>query len=485
MLEPTTDISHRADGPVVSTSRAARVGVRLWHESAARLPLVPFMGVYFVTCYAGALALLGSEGFRSTYVVFSGAQGPDLFWGEIARILILLHAGPLLLWAGYEAALWWAAPRLPAPRDLDRAVRAWWPRLLMAVPVAIAVWSLTRSGGWEGFGAWNDYNAYVHARLRMFDTLGFFEFVSLYTWLPLAGAYVLLVERRRLVAAAAIAAVLLLQYPLAQRKVLLTSTVLMLFAIYVHEYVGSAPRRRASIARHVKWAAMATFLLYVTYLGLTFLAIASPDSKPYTSLQNVTPHASRTFPHDKPAPVVSFALDDRTVARLKDNRVRALALYLFFAPLTRTSITAIAYPVIFPAIQPFYPVDLGLDVLRIGRMPDDNLVVYRFLWPEHDRGAVAAPFHVALYSQGGMLVACVGSLVVGFALALAWSRIFAVATPSTLRSLFGSLLLVLAMFLALDAGRNAMIVSYGVIWGMLPLGLAAGVQRARGVTSGW
>ena len=53
-----------------------------------------------MTCYIGTLGLLFSPRFRAAYVVFSGAQVPDLSSGDVLTTLFLLHAGPLLVWIG-------------------------------------------------------------------------------------------------------------------------------------------------------------------------------------------------------------------------------------------------------------------------------------------------------------------------------------------------------------------------------------------------
>jgi hypothetical protein len=157
--------------------------------------------------------------------------------------------------------------------------------------------------------------------------------------------------------------------------------------------------------------------------------------------------------------------------------VLSVTLYVLLSPLTRTSVAAVTYPVVFPNVRPYYRLDVGQDVLGFGNMPDDNLLIYSVLWPEHERGAIGAPFQVGLYSQGGLWLACLGSLLVGMGLALAWRPLRDLDRPTVIFSLYGALIVVLAAFLAIDSVRNSLIVSYGMGWGIVALGLVGAAAR--------
>src|SRR2546425_1238921 len=95
------------------------------------------------------------------------------------------------------------------------AIRIWfWAiRRFLVVSALWATWSMYQADGVENFVAWNDYNAYVYARWRLFDQLGHWEFVNLYTLLPLAAAYVIVRERRWTTTALVILLIGLMQFP--------------------------------------------------------------------------------------------------------------------------------------------------------------------------------------------------------------------------------------------------------------------------------
>lgn len=456
-----------------------------------RLPLLVFLGAYLFSCYVGALALLFSVRFRTLFFIFSGAQPVDLSWRDLTAILTLLHLGPLALWAGYELALRLAAPLRRWRIDQAAPARAV-PWIAFALSAGVAAWSIGRVGGVEtAVAGWLDYNAYVQQRWHWFASLGFAEFVNLYTVLPLSATALVLTERRWPVLAAALAVVLALQYPLAIRKVLLTSLLLMACAALVYWTFGNRARWPLSARRQGVAFLAVPVALYVVYVGLTLTTVLGSGSQAFQNLRPDSPQvrqarARRSADRDRMRAArgadglaIETGLTDEDLARLLQHRTTSVVLYTLLAPLTRTSICAVVYPVIFPRWQAYYPPDVGLDILGWGRMPDDNLVVYRYLWPEHEHGSVAAPFHVVLYSQGGVSIAIAGALLTGMLLAAAWSLVPLDARPGVTSSLLGALVLTLAMFLAIDSLRNSLVVSYGLLWGA---GLVAALELAGRAT---
>jgi hypothetical protein len=440
---------------------------RVWASIVRRLPIVVFLLVYGFTCYIGTLALLLSDRFRTVFLVFSGASVPDLSTRDAVITLVLLHAGPLLLWAGYELAIRWrAAIDHQDAFHGSEPSHVWRGRVCFAVSVAIAAWSLTRAGGWARITAWNDYNSYIYARWNLFDRLGFFEFVNLYTVLPITAAYGLLVEKRRGVGFLFAALALALQYPLALRKVLISTAALLGCALYVWRFGGAHPRRHASGRRQLAMWFGGPAALYILYTALTLQTVFSPNTRPFQTIrEQVAPPVATVRTLDPSKRRVSFAIDAAAINRIESSRAKALTLYTLFSPLTRTSIAAIAYPAVFPGILPYFHLDLGQDILGIGRMPDDNLVVYHVLWPEHHRGSITAPFQYVLYSQGGVVIAAAGSVLLGLLLGGLWRMlVLSASQPGPVASVGAAVVLLLAVFLAIDSPRNSLIVSYGLAW---------------------
>ena len=76
-------------------------------------------------------------------MVFSGAQVPDLSSGDVLTTLFLLHAGPLLVWIGYEAVMRWM-PRRRLAAAHDHAAPSWLPPAVFLVCVSATIFSLVR-----------------------------------------------------------------------------------------------------------------------------------------------------------------------------------------------------------------------------------------------------------------------------------------------------------------------------------------------------
>jgi hypothetical protein len=444
-----------------------------------QLPLLVYAVLYLITCYIGALALLFSPIFRTIYLVFSGADVPPLDASTLARVIVLLHLGPLCIWLGYRFALRLAPPTRGQSTGVARRQISG-PRIVFAFAVLAACVSFTRTHTWGAFGSWLDYNAYIHARIHLFDELTFFEFVNLYALLPVAAAYLCLTERRRLYAAVAVGMTLALQTGLAQRRVLLVTVIFIGAAIYLYRFAGSRPRAVAPRSAHGRIAVSAGVALYAFYAALTVTTVLRPESRPFDQIQQAAARTPRTHAPDE---WVRFTPDPDAAERIQRVRWQAITLYVLFSPLTRTSISAIAYPAVFPQLLPFYSIDLGQDILGFGGMPDDNIKVYSVLWPQHKQGAIAAPAQFAFYSQGGVLVAFACTVLVGALLALLWTVAVLRETILPHHALCGAVVIVLAMGLTMDSARNVFIVSYGVVWEFASIAVLAASARCTAFAS--
>lgn len=158
---------------------------------------------------------------------------------------------------------------------------------------------------------------------------------------------------------------------------------------------------------------------------------------------------------------------------LADKHTLAVVLYSTLAPFTRTSAPAIMYAATYPDLHPFYGLDLGQDILGFGTMPDDNSFVWHVLYPDTPGGAVAAPFQFVWYSQVGLLGTVILSGVLGVVIGWLWrTGVLAVKTPSALRAVSGAAIVLWCIYIAIDSVRNSLIVSYGVVWVVLPLAAA-------------
>lgn len=428
-----------------------------------RLPLVVFVMMYVFSCYLGVIFLLLSTDFWALTNYFTGARLPSLTLGNLVTLVILLYGGPMLLWSGYELGC--ALFKHRWKRESTETTHQEEPgnRLAMAlyfISLGLAVWSLARGGAFSRLADWTDYNFYVLSRWHLFSRLTFFEYVNLYTWLPLLSAYLILSKRKWWVIGPLVGVLSFLQVSLFLKKALLTSILLIFAAWWAYLYLGKAPRRLVRSRVWVHSALAGGSALCLIYVALTLILVYSDFSRPFEG--RPVAGVGKTEGQSWQSYIVAF---DREIVPLLEGK--PIALYTLFGMLTRTSVPTIAYAALFPHRIPFYHIDLGMDIIKVGRMPDDNLVVFNVLWPEQKGGSVQAPFHFVLYSQGGLGVALCGSFLVGILLAVIWRRVVACERLTIEGSLFASLVLVFAWFLSIDSVRNSLLVSYGVLWGAL------------------
>ena len=126
--------------------------------------------------------------------------------------------------------------------------------------------------------------------------------------------------------------------------------------------------------------------------------------------------------------LASFLLSGRWVGGEPDlplvlpvqGKKQRLFSYVLLGPLVRTSAPALIYPAIYPHQVGFSGLDIGLDILGFGRMPDDNWFLHRRLWPNIDGGSIMVPFQFGIYSQMGLGGALLASLLIGWLISKVW-----------------------------------------------------------------
>jgi len=215
--------------------------------------------------------------------------------------------------------------------------------------------------------------------------------------------------------------------------------------------------------RRLTWKLIAaTGLLAAIYFSLVVLPIYSEASKT----------ASQVFVQleEDPQRDKLSALAKDIGGMIGSSRGAHIFAYATLAPMTRTSLPAMHYPIVFPERHPYYGFDFGQDILGFGGMPDDNLVIWKHMYPSL-LGAAGAPYQFALYSQVGVAWALMLCFIVGIVLGVMWKIILADEISCLWRSLMGSVLILFSIYLAIDSIRGSLLSSYGLIWAWLFISL--------------
>lgn len=477
-LDPTAGGSaspNRLDlrGGAVSSPERGRlrtlwsVGTSRWRPSFGRwmfnnAPMVAFLLIYLFTCLLGALLMLANyRPFVRLFEYFSGTHIPFLTTTQGLVVLVLLCVAPLCLWLGF------ALTRRLSPRAMPRAVvnvgtsagtalrsaplepPSWVPASVFGVSGAVAFISIANAGALAAIPSWLNYGHFIAARETIFSHVSFLEFVNIYMVLPLSAAWVLLTFRRAgiLVLIARwlpLAFTVVIDLLLFQKKTAIISLLIVGFA-WLFFQARRGVRRRSL----VRGACITVVLGLITF----FAAV-------------VVPVYSRASSAD-----VCLSGPDQCS---KAGQVPALLAYSLLSPLTRTSAPVLYYPIVFPREHRYYGLDLFQDEIGLpSAFPDDNRVIWNVQNPHGPSGTSAAPFQFALYSGTGLIGTLLECFVIGGLMGLLWR----LATSDLLSSIWSSLLAssecVFGVYLAIDSWRNDTTVSYGALWALFFLVVAA------------
>lgn len=437
-------------------------------------PMLVYTLVYTATSLIGALLLLVDwRPFAALFEYFSGTEAPDLTSSELATTLVLLVVAPAIMWAGFLAVTYIRS------RHVDRTVvriarvrldaPAAFPIAAFAVSLAAALFSLWRAGSFSRVDSWLRYADWITARQTVFAHIGFAEFVNIYLLLPLTAAWIAVATHPRgrgllLIGGTATIAVSV-QLLLFQKKAAIVAAVIVLTALAVH-LLSKGTARRA------RWTVPASVLgMAVVYFALVVLPV-------YTDARQTV---QTVVAAEEDQPAVRVPVSPRDSSRRKKlaeelglgNRNKSLALYSLLSPLTRTSAASLYYADVFPARHPFYGFGLG-----DGKPTDDTRVVWDYMNPSLPGGTVAAPFQFGMFALWGLVGALAACVAAGAGLALLWRIVVAGWPARDWQSLLASLVVLLSVYLAIDSAQNSILVSYGVVWGLLGIAVALGTAAA-------
>lgn len=438
-------------------------------------PLWAHLSVYALTCLIAAAFLY--FGYRPVVVFveyFSGAIVPTHYSSQQTAVLwALLLGAPALFAFGFVAALrirlGGALFRKIAGRsDWDAPV--WIPVLMFGAAASVGAYDLLRAGAFAKLSVWGDYGAWVEGRWALFSTLGYFNFVNLYLILPVSAAWVILsipgggwkALAARLIP---LAVVIVLTLLLFQKKALIVSLIIIFGAVLLHRIFSKPWTRRLT-----RTFVATTGLLASIYFLLVVLPVFLETSR--TANQVFIQQEEKGNQQEKKLLMLRKEIN----SMIGSHRSAHIFVYAALAPMTRTSLPAMYYPIVYPELQGYYGFDFGQDILGFGGMPDDNLVIWKHMYPGLPGGA-GAPYQFALYSQVGVVWTLLLCAMVGMVLGAMWQGILAGDISRVWRSLMGTVLILFSIYLAIDSIRGSLLASYGLIWAWLFISLSFFIGR--------
>ena len=502
-------------------------------------PLWAHLSVYVLTCLVAAAFLY--FGYRPVVVFveyFSGAIVPTNYSSQQTAVLwALLLGAPALFAFGFVAAerirLGGALFRKIAGRS-DGDAPGWMPVLMFAAAASVGAYDLLRAGVFAKLSVWSDYGAWVEGRWVLFSALGYFNFVNLYLILPVSAAWVILsITGSGWKALAArlipLTVVIVLTLLLFQKKALIVSLIIIFGAVLLHRIFSKPWTRRLT------WTFVATtgllasiyFLLVVLPVFLETTRTASQvlmqqEEKGIQQIEEGIQQVEKGIQQEEKGiqqvekgiqqvekgiqqvekgiqqvekgiqqvkkgiqqvkkgiqqEEKLLILGEEINTMIGSHRSAHIFAYAALAPMTRTSLPAMYYPIVYPELQGYYGFDFGQDILGFGGMPDDNLVIWKHMYPDLPGGA-GAPFQFALYSQVGVVWTLLLCAMVGMVLGVLWQGILASDISRVWRSLMGTVLILFSIYLAIDSIRGSLLSSYGLIWAWLFISLSFFIGRS-------
>lgn len=249
-------------------------------------PPLAFFSVYAVTCLtAVVLFLFNYEPFIFLVKYFSGTVIPlDYTFRNKLDYFLLLIVAPAIFFISYVVSLHVALPvsevvtnpKLSEKKYSDDKLA---PLGLFIMLVAWGGHDLYASGAFTYLGAWVDYGEWVKARWELFSSLGYFSFVNLYFFVPMAAAWIMLSQRghtasARLLRWGAVLIALVFTFFLFQKKALITAVIVFVGVFIIDRYF-----RNGDVRQLKRMLGAGIAMLAVLYFVLVVLPVYSEASQ--------------------------------------------------------------------------------------------------------------------------------------------------------------------------------------------------------------
>lgn len=445
-------------------------------------PWLIFMGILLSTNLIGSILLLfGPKLYWKLTYTYTGQTLPDVYWDDLLVIIAMTLGSLLFLTVGYYLGHC-VSKRFSVTKDLfpenKKNIIYFAANMLFWLSGIFSLFRLWSIVGIGGIRSWLAYNAFMEHRYMVLDALSFKEFILIYTLLPLfLGISAIWDVKGHCIKhlLLKLALLVLVNLYIFQKRPLVNAILIIAFTLFAYFFLGTAPRKQIS-KRLIPIVAVIVLGAYLIYLSGIFLATTERHTEVYVSAtEQVNLDALQPSKQEKPDPDTSqqdrklfrsFALEQEWLPVSSFVFTNMMA---FVGLINRTAFSSICYPIVFPRYMDYYPIDFGLDILGIGTMPDDAVQVYAILNPQNPNGSTAAPFFTVLYSQGGLLVAYVGSLILGFCFGLFWGLILRGRKISPCAAALVGFALYFALSVAMAGGRDSLLSSYGAVWPVIVL----------------
>lgn len=440
------------------------------------IPYLVFFTIYSVTSLIGTILLIfGPDIYWKLTYAFTGQTLPEIYLKDLTVIIGLIVGSIFALTLGYLVSI------IISVSFKDKEIFSLPRKNFIGLLSNVVLFGLVMYSFIKIFmvidladiSGWLYYNNFIALRKILMNNLSFLDFIIIYNLVPLFIAISLpndMKNRRFIFLSMKILILIFMNIYIFQKRPLVNGLLLLCFTIFVYFYIGRKYIFRISkkLIRTVSFFCIIFYLIYA--IGIYVNTIGEYDQINIVATEKVdlSKIGDKETKEEKDTNLFrSYSLEAQTLNVPKFVYTNTMAL---FGLVNRTAFSAICYPIVFPEFVDYYPIDLGQDILGHGTMPDDANLVWNILNPTaKGEGSIAAPFFIVLYSQGGLLVAILGSFIVGFLLGFFWNIILKSRKNNGVSSAFGALILLLAVLLAMASGRDSLLASYGLLFPLVCL----------------
>ena len=247
----------------------------IYFDTVRYLPISVYFVVSALLSWTGTLLLLwGPDSFKMAhrYVI---RHEPYWLSPELLLLnLILVFCAPAVVVLGYVVAMRKVRIKFESRSRQETHIGPKGVLVPWTIVVFAAFLSVLRGGGLSNASTWLNGKEWIAARWQLFDTLGFFEFVNIYGFLPIVTTVAVLWAwqlevsvARRLILAGLCLPVLLVDVLIFQKKAFLITLILLAMAIFVYRQLsGEGWRREKSFGFLVLVGAAASLVFAIMVL---------------------------------------------------------------------------------------------------------------------------------------------------------------------------------------------------------------------------
>lgn len=452
------------------------------------IPIHLFCCILLFTNIIGlALLLFGPIEYWKVSYVFCGYTLPDVYVSDLVRIILVTCAPLVSITISYHIGKKLSKKVIIktgfANNKSENNNAAFFHALLWGAFFYVLI-KIFNCIDLKDISSWLNNNEFYRMRRLIMDAWNFFDFVMVYSILPLliGICYCTPIKGKRfnLLFVIEILMYIFCNIYIFQKRPLIVGLFYILVVIVINNISLIIKWNFRKIALIVILGISAMYLIYAT--GITLNTLEEGDPSEYL-ISSEKANLETSF-HEgslKDTGVVSkeenttkIETETKKLFRTYELKKTNINLSKFcftqlmacVGMLNRTAYATIVDVIIYPEYHDFYPIDLGLDIIGIGSSPDENLVTAQILYSgAESAGATPVPFYVTLYTQGGIIVSIVGSILVGFCMGFFWIQ--CLKGDSKFRKILGAWIAVFAITIAINSGRNALLATDGVFWPMI------------------